>query len=53
MNVTELLSGSGVRYSRKMLESFRKTVTSDSECGEMISKTMVNILREMDKGEAV
>ena len=53
MNVTELLSGSGVRYSRKMLESFRETITSDSECGEMISKTMVNILREMDKGEAV
>ncbi len=53
MNVTELLSGSGVRYSRKMLESFRETVTSDSECGEMISKTMVSILKGMDKGKAV
>ncbi len=53
MNVTELLSGSGVRYSRNMLESFRETVTKDSECGEMISKTMVSILKGMDKGKAV
>ncbi len=53
MNVTELLSGSGVRYSRKMLESFRRTVLSDSECRDMISKTMGDIIIGMEKGEAV
>ena len=53
MNVTELLSGSGVRYSRKMLESFRRTVLNDSECRDMISQTMGDIIRGMEKGEAV
>ena len=52
MNVTELLSGSGVRYSRKMLESFRETIISDSECRGTISVTMGDILRGIKKEEA-
>ena len=53
INVTELLSGSGVRYSGKMLESFRETVISDNECGEMISRTLADMLKDLYKGEAV
>ena len=52
MNVTELLSGSGVRYSRRMLESFRETINSDSECREKISVTMRNILTGSPTEEA-
>ena len=53
INVTELLSGSGVRFSRKMLESFRRTVLSDIECRNMISKTMGDIITGIEKGKAV
>lgn len=52
MNVTELLSGRGVRYSRKMLESFREAIISDSECRKKISVTMGDILKGIRKEEA-
>ena len=52
MNVTELLSGSGVRYTRRMLESFSKAIISDSECREKISVTMGDILTGANKEEA-
>lgn len=51
-DVTELLSGSGVRYSRRMLESFREAIISDSECRGMISVTMGDILKGSQKEEA-
>ena len=52
MNVTELLSGSGVRYTRRMLEPFREEIINDSECREKISVTMGDILRGIKKEEA-
>ena len=51
MNVTELLSGSGVRYSRRMLQSFREMIISDSECRKKISVTMGDILTGSKKKE--
>lgn len=51
-DVTELLSGSGVRYLRRMLESFREAIISDSECRGMISVTMGDILKGSQKEEA-
>ena len=52
MNVTELLSGRGVRYSGRMLESFRETIISDDECRKKISVTMGDILTGFQKEEA-